>query len=267
MQPSDLVRNTEAAARLGNAEAQYEFATMLRVGKLVNRDLVQSRAWYERSASQGYPKAQNDFASMLLNGMGGDKDGVTATVWYRRAAEAGCAMAQFALAQRYLHGDYVEVDDEQAVFWGTQAAANGHARGNTLLGNCYRFGRGVEKNLLRAAQLYVIGARGADVVGHGNLANCREEIEELALAGNDAAALITATLYAEGLGGEKNRPLAKAWLGLLSDLGAVGLNSDELAARRALDDQLDYTLDSDGRHVAEEKLQQLQRRFRACGSR
>ena len=103
-------------------------------------------------------------------------------------------------------------------------------------------------------------------MGHGNLADCRGEIEEMALAGNDAAALITATLYAEGLGGEKNRPLAKAWLGLLNELGAAGLNSGELAARRALDDQLDDTLDTDGRHIAEQKLQELQRRFRASGA-
>lgn len=266
METSDLVRNIEAAAMAGNAQAQYELATMLRVGKQIDRDLIQSRTWYEKSAVQGYPNAQNDFASMLLNGMGGDKDGEAATFWYRRAAEAGCAVAQFSLAQRYPHGDYIEADDAQAAFWGAQAAANGDAKGATLLGNCYRFGRGVETDLLHAARLYVIGARGADAVGHGNLADCRGEIEEIALAGNDAAALITATLYAEGLGGEKDRPLAKAWLCLLNELGAAGLNSEELAATRVLDDQLDDTLDTVGRHIAEQNLQELQRRFRASGS-
>ena len=259
MEPCDVVRDTEAAARAGDAQAQHEFATMLRVGKLVERDLDQSRAWYAKAAVQGDPDAQNDFASMLLNGMGGDKDGESAALWYLRAAEGGCAAAQFNMAQRYLHGDYVEIDDEQAAFWGMQAAANGHAKGSTLLGNCYRFGRGVEKNLLHAARLYVIGARKGDAVGHGNLADCRGDVEALALAGNGAAALITATMYAEGLGGDVDRPMAKAWLGLLSELGTAGLDSDE-DARRALDDGLDDTLDAAGRHIAEQNLQELQRR-------
>lgn len=266
MEPADLVRDTEAAAQAGDAEAQYEFATMLRVGKQVDRDLVRSRAWYARSAAQGYPEAQNDFASMLLNGMGGNKDGVTATIWYRHAAEAGCAVAQFTLAQRYLYGDYIEADDAQAAFWGAQAAANGYAQGSTLLGNCYRFGRGVDVDLLHAAQLYVIGARGADPVGHGNLADCREDVEALALMGSNTATLITATLYAEGLGGKKNHPLAKAWLGLLDDLGSTDLSTDELAAKHALNERLDTALDAEGRLVAKRNLQELRRKLRSSGS-
>lgn len=261
MEPSDLVRSTEAAAKAGDAQAQYEFATMLRVGKEVDRDLMQSRAWYEQSALQGYAESQNDFASMLLNGTGGDKDGESAVVWYLRAAEGGCSVAQFNMAQRYLHGDYVETDDEQVAFWSAQAAANGSADGATLLGNCYRFGRGVEADLIHAARLYVIGARAADPVGHGNLADCREDVEAMAMTGNGAAALITATLYAEGLGGEKDRPLAKAWLGLLDELETADISEDDQDAKRELYERLDNELDADGLRRAEQDLQGLRHRL------
>lgn len=261
MKPANLVSNTEAAARSGDAQAQHEFATMLRVGESVKRNLVQSRAWYAKAAAQGYPDAQNDFASMLINGMGGEKDGESAALWYLRAAEGGCAAAQFNVAQRYLHGDYVEVDDEQAAFWGAQAAANGHAEGATLLGNCYRFGRGVDADLLHAALLYVIGARGSDPVGHGNLADCREDVEALALAGSSVAALTTATLYAEGLGGETDRPLAKAWLGLLDELKTSDLDMDDQKVSRDLYKRLDDALDANGLRRAEQDLQVLRRRL------
>jgi TPR repeat protein len=260
MDLSDHVRNTEAAARAGDAQAQHEFAAMLRVGELVARNLEESRAWYAKAAMQGNPVAQNDFASMLLNGMGGDKDGESAALWYLRAAEGGCAAAQFTMAQRYLHGDYVEVDHEQVAFWGAKAADNGYVPGATLLGNCYRFGRGVDADLLHAARLYVRGARGSDPVAHGNLADCREAVEALALAGGGIAALITATVYAEGLGGETDRPLAKAWLDLLGEMGASDLNTDDQEASHALYKSLEDALEADGLRRAEQDLQRLRSR-------
>ncbi len=265
MNSLNMVSDIQAAARSGDAQAQYNFATILRVGESVERDLAQSRKWYAKAAAQGHPDAQNDFASMLLNGMGGDKDGESAALWYMRAAEGGCAVAQFNMAQRYLHGDYVEVDDEQAAFWGARAAANGHAEGATLLGNCYRFGRGVEVDLLEAAKLYVLGARGSDPVGHGNLADCREDVETLALSGSGVAALITATLYAEGLGGDTDRPLAKAWLGLLDELGTSDLDTDDQESKHDLYKRLDDALDANGLRRAEQDLQGLRRRLAESG--
>lgn len=44
MKSSDLVKNTEAAAMAGDAQAQYEFATVLRVGKQNPTTLGQSLA-------------------------------------------------------------------------------------------------------------------------------------------------------------------------------------------------------------------------------
>jgi TPR repeat protein len=261
MEPSEIVSRAEAAARSGDALAQYELATMLRVGELVKQDLVQSRTWYARSAIQGYPDAQNDFASMLHNGIGGEKDGASAALWYLRAAEGGCATAQFNVAQRYLHGDYLVANDERAAFWGAEAAANNHAQGATLLGNCYRFGRGVGVDLLRAAQLYMLGARGLDPVGHGNLGDCREDLEVRALNGCGVAALITATLYAEGLGGKTDLVLAKAWLGLLADLNTSDFSIDDQNASDELSRTLDTALDSNELRQADENLQRLRLRL------
>ncbi len=85
----------------------------------------------------------------------------------------------------------------------------------------------------------MIGARGSDPVAHGNLADCREDIEALDLAGNDVAALITATLYGEGLSGDADRPWQTFWLRLLDQLGTSGLNANNREAKRALDQWLD----------------------------
>ena len=52
------VKKYYAAARKGNAEAQYRFARCLEFGFHVKRNLGAAENWYRRSAKQGYAKAQ-----------------------------------------------------------------------------------------------------------------------------------------------------------------------------------------------------------------
>jgi len=56
--PEAEVRKYYAAARKGNAEAQYQFARCLEFGFHVKRNLGAAENWYRRSAKQGYGKAQ-----------------------------------------------------------------------------------------------------------------------------------------------------------------------------------------------------------------
>ena len=248
-----------AAAETGDPEIQFLRAQELALGE--SADLAQARMWYEKAAEQGHTAAQNNFGCMLLDGLGGPRDGEKAVLWFQRAAEAGDAEAQFNLAQRYVHGDVVPIDDALTAFWAEKASANWHVKATTILGTCYLYGRGVEKNLLHAARLYVRGARGRDVVAHGNLASCRRELEDLAQTGNKAAALITALLYAEGLGGEIDNTLAKYWLTRLDELHGDALDSDDESDRLRLFDILYHPYDPTDPVQVERRQRAMRLRF------
>ncbi len=87
----------EPAAR-GDAEAQYQLATLYRMGLGVAADNAQALQWYQRAASQNHVAAQYLLATMYEKGLGTATDSAQALTWYRRAAANGSAQAQQKLA-------------------------------------------------------------------------------------------------------------------------------------------------------------------------
>jgi len=73
----------------GNADSQYELATMYYKGDGVERDLEQAFIWYRRAAQQGNADAQFNLANMYLLGEGTSENDSKAKDWFEKAAAQG----------------------------------------------------------------------------------------------------------------------------------------------------------------------------------
>ena len=248
--------------RQGDPEAQYRLAGALRLGELVPQDLERSLFWCRSAAEQGYAPAQNDYGSMVLNGMGCEANPEESVSWFRKAAEQGLAQAQWNLALRYLHGSGIAPDDNQAVLWLVMAYKQGHIEATSQLGTMFRFGRGVTRDLLMAAQLHVSAAKNGDPVAHGNLADYRSELEDLALDGRPEASLALAQIYEAGLGTDADLPEALAWLQWGDGLPPTQRLPDQRDERESLRSALQGRLDAVGIADATQRFRKLQSRTR-----
>jgi TPR repeat protein len=117
----------EPAAFAGEAEAQYKLGIMYSLGRVVDKDLDQSRGWYEKSAAQGHPKALYNLGTIYENGKGVEKDGKKALELYEQSAAKGEANALFRLGQIHESGLLgLSKDKAQALDLYKQAANLGH---------------------------------------------------------------------------------------------------------------------------------------------
>jgi ankyrin repeat protein len=87
------------AAEGGNAEAQYELASLYRSGRGVPQDDEQSFRWMKAAAEKGHQKAQFNLGRMLLTGRGAPLDIGQARFWLQKAAAQGHEDAVKLLAQ------------------------------------------------------------------------------------------------------------------------------------------------------------------------
>lgn len=149
-------------ASAGNVDAQYNLAFQLAVlghsgaetasapqGKLFQ----QSFHWYVRAAKQGHVDAQHNLAICFYHGIGVEKNDRKFKKWMWAAARAGDTDSMAKLGVYY----YNHREFDEAVPLLTQAAEKDEATACVLLGNCYQDGAGVEKNLVKAARMYVKG--------------------------------------------------------------------------------------------------------------
>ncbi len=83
--------------------------------------------WFGAAARQGDAAAQFQLAELYARGAAGPSDPAQAVLWYRKAAAQGYAAAEFELGMSYLHGDGVAPDAHAAHHWLQAAAAAGDA--------------------------------------------------------------------------------------------------------------------------------------------
>ena len=88
----------EAAAEMGNVEAQYSLAVKYYEGDGIEKNLQEAFKWYSKAAKQGHAEAQYSLAYMYSAGEGVEKDLQEAFKWYSRAAKQGHAEARLSLA-------------------------------------------------------------------------------------------------------------------------------------------------------------------------
>ena len=199
----DAAQATIAAAKKGDASAQYKLGEMYDLGKGVPQDFRQAVKWYRLSAQQGNASAQFALAEMYKNGDGVEKDLGEAVRWYRRAADQGNAGAQLLLGVLYESGVGVSTDLTEAATWYRRSADQGDARAQLLLGNLYQLGQGVPRSTVVAYALYSVSARrdakGNPALDHratlargmspGDLEAARKLSEEMSRPGNFGRAL------------------------------------------------------------------------------
>lgn len=177
-----------AAARRGDADAQYNLAGMYKNGQGVVADRDQAMAWYRKAAAQnharaesvlslmranqrrfeqavsgaadGDPDSQYKLANMYALGTGTDSDPGLAQKWYQRAAQHGHDKAQYKFA-RFLYSDLGKASDEPAAFaWFRRSAEQGYAPAQYYVAEIYALGRGVERDLEQALLWYQKAAEG-----------------------------------------------------------------------------------------------------------
>jgi TPR repeat protein len=87
------LREWQAQAKQGDADAQDFLGTLYFKGWGVPQDYTKARQWWEKAAAQGSASAQSDLALLYANGLGGSQDLVQAYMWYSLAAGNGYEIA------------------------------------------------------------------------------------------------------------------------------------------------------------------------------
>ena len=139
------------AANQGHPTAQNNLGVCYREGKGVEQDYVEAIKWYRKAADQGHPIAQNNLGFWYQEGKGVEQDFAEAVKWYRKAAEQGLAAAQNNLGWCYEEGKGIEQDYAEAVNWYRKAAEQGNPSAQYNLGLCFEEGKGIPNASFRVA--------------------------------------------------------------------------------------------------------------------
>jgi TPR repeat protein len=119
-------------AQSGDPLAQYEYAMLLSQGGTGEReDIAEAVKWLEKSARQGNAQAQYEYALSLKLGRGTLQDYSAAARWFAAAARQDHISAQYHMGRLHRIGEGVDLDLVRAYAWFNRAAAQGHgaARG------------------------------------------------------------------------------------------------------------------------------------------
>ena len=195
------------AAENGNATGMANLGNMYLNGRAVEKNYEIARQWIEQAAKQGNAYAYSRMGRIYEYGYGVDVDLVEAYKWYLKGAEKGDANCQHAVAFCLRHGRGCKKDDAASAEWYFKAIENGmeddwyslgsvlydlkryndsvrcfekaylqkHSGAATFLGYCYENGHGVEKNYLKAKDLYEEDAQSGYADGYYYLARLHEK--------------------------------------------------------------------------------------------
>ena len=116
----------QAAAKHGNAGAQYELGICHLHGNGVDVNPTEGMRWVRLAADQGYADAQTDVGLWYFWGENGiARDYAQAVKWWQLAAEQGNVEAQKMLGGCYCFGKGVASDRAKAMKWWRLAADQG----------------------------------------------------------------------------------------------------------------------------------------------
>ena len=230
------------AAEQGYVSSICDLGVCYQEGWGIEQDLQKALELYHQAADCGLGKAMNCIGECFWNGEGVEQDLNQALEWFEKGAKAGHPEAQFNAAWFWDEGLTGEKDSAKAVHWYSKLleqklpSRECWINGVNNLGECYRYGRGVEKDLNRAIELYVISGRCGNDMAWFNLGHLYETekedpktaaayyqkgIDECERGGDCALAL--ALLHEKGLGVEQS--------------DAKALQLAHLALDRAMEDQ------------------------------
>jgi TPR repeat protein len=194
----------EKAAGAGHRRAQLNLGTLYFRGQGVTRDLVQSRAWLEKAASDNDPYALYALARAMSEGDGPIvSDPVRAADLFRRAAERGHPLAALRYALALNEGNGVKRDAPLAQRWLIHLVGQGYPEAALAMGDMSA--RMPRQRDNAANELAVQTA----VRWYSQAAN----------AGVASAQFKLANAYFSGVGSERDPAQAQFWYGRASQQG------------------------------------------------
>lgn len=295
------------AANNGLAKAQNTVGSFYELGRGVEKNIDLAVSWYRKAADQGYVLAQLNLGVIEYR----NQKYETARSWFEAAAEEGDVEAQSFLGTIYAKGQGVDVDLEKSLFWHEKSAQNGSAESQYALGQhyysiqkyedafawykkasdqgliqakhnlarMYENGQGVEKNLLRAGELYKAIDDHSSEVTKDYLKKLEDYCAELSVpsASDVEACLISAAasslssqrklidFYYKGEGVKKDVIEAFSWAFVyLSSYSTEELKQPENKAVIAASSLMLGELDDTGQQMAKKRSKEYLKRFGAA---
>ncbi|PCJ16419.1 MAG: hypothetical protein COB02_16270 [Candidatus Cloacimonadota bacterium] len=105
------------AAKLGEAESQYQLAIFYSKGLGTVTNKQQAFYWYQKAAKQSHINSHIVLASMLMNGEGHEIDTNRAVYHYKQAAILNDKDAQMLLYKLFSQGDSIDQNLVEAYAW------------------------------------------------------------------------------------------------------------------------------------------------------
>jgi S1-C subfamily serine protease len=162
----------DAAARRGDAEAQYGLGLLFEFGLGLPQDFAKAVEWYSRAAARNQIDAQYALGYAYEYGRGVTRNYHEAAHWYKRAADAGDIDASIAMGYLHEHGLGVPQNDRQAAEYYRVASDQADPYGMYNYARLVADGRGTELNRPYAYALLGIVA---------GMAGAEEDIRNLAI--------------------------------------------------------------------------------------
>lgn len=192
-----------AKAEAGDAEAQFSLGSSFYAGTGESKNLSDAAKWFGKAAEQGHADAQAVLGYMLFHGEGIEADADGAERWSLAAAKQGKSDAQFLIGLIYAKRIAPLGETPEARSWAMKARK--------------WVGKAAKAKFPKADALL------ARIEGYlnktGEAANARDQILQLAKAGNADAQLRVATWYQSGNGVRRDYATAAKWFQLAAKQG------------------------------------------------
>lgn len=143
----DVIKDIEAQAFKGVAEAQHDLAAIYTAGHGgVTQNYERARFWFEQAAARGISNAAYNLGVLHHQGLGASADLEKALGWYGEAAKLGHPEAAYNLGIAYIEGIGVPYNAQKATAYFTDAA------NSNIMEAAYNLGLIHENGLLGAAK-------------------------------------------------------------------------------------------------------------------
>lgn len=163
---SEVIRIASLNPICDTMPAQVAAGEVLRLGGFgIKRDYEASYNWYRKAANQGSVEAAYWLADYFRYGKGIQKNESAALIWYEKAAKEDYLEAIVSLG--FMYGNGIGTSDgkpdyDKAVSYNRRGVSKGSSTAHNNLAFNYYYGRGVEKDLVKAFDLFYTAAQDAD---------------------------------------------------------------------------------------------------------
>ena len=181
------------AAESGNAKSQYQVAVMYREGIGVEEDVNESKKWFNIFSNSSIVNHQLTMAEILKNVNLSDK--YTSEKLLLKASDSYNSLAMYRLG--IMHRDRLDSDMNTAIKWLLSAAERCNIQAQVALGDILIKGIGVEKDVTKAFNYYLMAA----------------------INGSATAAYRVAMMYKDGVGVEQNAECHDTFLKIATEGG------------------------------------------------